>query len=513
MFRIGEQLITSRNYQDILYSNESVEFHPSAADKIQKSYLFLETFHRDKIIYGINTGLGPMAQYRIEETDRLNLHYNAIRSHAAGAGEPVNPVYVRSAMITMLSGYAKGFSGIHPEIPELIRDMLNRNIVPYVPEHGGVGASGDLVQMAHIALTLIGEGEVFASGQRMATAEAFKKHNLKPASVHLREGLGLINGTYFMTGTGIVNLMQAQNLINWALVAATMINEIVRSFDDYFSAELNQVKLHEGQNRIAALERKILQTSKLIRKREDHFFNGKHKEEYVIADKVQEYYSIRCVPQILGPILDTVEYTATVLLHEANSCSDNPVIDPVNGNIYHGGNFHGDYISLEMDKLKIAMTKLSMLFERQINYLMNDKLNGKLPPFVNLGKLGVNFGMQGAQFTATSTVAENQSLSFPNYVHSIPNNNDNQDIVSMGANSALFAARVIENTWQVLSIELITLIQAIDYLGIEPRLSVFNREKYHQLRLIVPRFAEDTIKYVEIKKIKDYLCQQFIVLE
>ena len=240
---------------------------------------------------------------------------------------------------------------------------------------------------------------------------------------------------------------------------ASMINEIVRSFDDYFSKELNRVKKHPGQNRIAELERKILHDSKLIRKREDHFFNGKHRNEYVIADKVQEYYSIRCVPQILGPILDTIEYTEKVLLNEANSASDNPVIDAEQNNIFHGGNFHGDYISLEMDKLKIAITKLSMLLERQINYLMNDKLNNKLPPFVNLGKLGVNFGMQGAQFTATSTVAENQTLSFPNYVHSISNNNDNQDIVSMGTNSAQFARKVIDNTYQVLSIEMITLFR------------------------------------------------------
>jgi len=287
----------------------------------------------------------------------------------------------------------------------------------------------------------------------------------------------------------------------------------IRSFDDYFSQELNEVKLHFGQNKIAELERKILHDSKLIRKREDHFFNGKYKEKYVIADKVQEYYSIRCVPQILGPIYDTIKNAELVLLNEANSSSDNPVIDYIHGNIFHGGNFHGDYISFEMDKLKIAISKLSMLFERQINYLMNDKLNTKLPPFVNLGKLGVNFGMQGAQFTATSTVAENQTLSFPNYIHSISNNNDNQDIVSMGTNSAQFAKKVIDNTYQVLAIEMLSLVQAIDYLNIEPRLCTFNKQTYQELRSIVPRFEEDTIKYMEIKKIKDYLCNQFITIK
>lgn len=289
-----------------------------------------------------------------------------------------------------------------------------------------------------------------------------------------------------------------------------MLNEIVGSFNDYFSRELNQVKLHEGQNAVAAKVRQILKDSRLIRKREDHFFNGTHSNAYIIADKVQEYYSIRCVPQIIGPVFDTVAYTERILLEEANSSCDNPLIDSENSNIYHGGNFHGDYISFEMDKLKIAVAKLSMLMERQLNYLMNNKLNEKLPPFVNLGVLGVNFGMQGAQFPATSTVAENQSLSFPNYIHSIPNNNDNQDIVSMGTNSALIAKKVIENTYQVLAVELLSIVQAIDYLKITGRMSSYTKDIYLQIRNIVPIFKEDTIKYLEIEKIRDYLCTRFI---
>ncbi len=510
MFKIGERQITPEDYKKILFEGDTVSIADPAQERIRKSFSFLETFHQDKIIYGINTGLGPMAQYKIDDTDRIKLQYNAIRSHAAGCGDPVNPLYVRAAMITLLSNFSRGCSGIHPEVVELIKDLVNKNIIPLVPEHGGVGASGDLVQLAHIALVLIGEGEVIFEGNILPTARVFEENGLKPVSVHLREGLSLINGTSFMTGTGIVNLLHARNLVNWSLLAATMINEIVRSFDDYFSKELNEVKLHPGQNRIAELERNILHDSKLIRKREDHFFNDKNKEKYVIADKVQEYYSIRCVPQILGPILDTIEYTEKVLVNEANSASDNPVIDFVNGNIFHGGNFHGDYISLEMDKLKIAISKLSMLLERQINYLMNDKLNSKLPPFVNLGKLGVNFGMQGAQFTATSTVAENQTLSFPNYLHSISNNNDNQDIVSMGTNSAQFARKVIDNTYQVLAIEMITIVQAIDFLNIEPRMSSATAHLFRELRGIVPKFKEDTIKYLEIKRIKEYLCELFV---
>ncbi|MBN1416214.1 MAG: aromatic amino acid lyase [Bacteroidales bacterium] len=509
MFNIGERIITAEDFQRILYENEKIEIPEPVKNKIVKNFSFLQSFHQDKIIYGINTGLGPMAQYRIDVADRINLQYNAIRSHASGCGEPVDPLYVRSALVVLLNNFLQGHSGIHPEVVELIKEFINRDITPLVPEHGGVGASGDLVQLAHIGLALIGEGDVHSNGTILPADKALEQNQLKPISVHIREGLSIINGTCFMTGTGMVNLLHAKNILSWTLLACAMINEIVRSFDDSFSKELNQVKLHPGQNAVAGAIREILSDSKLIRKREDHFYNHSHDNKYIIADKVQEYYSIRCVPQILGPVYDTLEQAEKILVNEANSSCDNPMIDDDHQNIFHGGNFHGDYISFEMDKIKIATTKLSILLERQINYIMNDKLNGKLPPFVNLGKLGVNFGMQGAQFTATSTVAENQSLSYPNYLHSIPNNNDNQDIVSMGTNSALLAKKVIDNTYQVLAIELLSLVQAIDYMNIENRLSSRTKLAYSRIRNIVPRFEEDTIKYNEIKGIKDYLCSHF----
>ena len=220
---------------------------------------------------------------------------------------------------------------------------------------------------------------------------------------------------------------------------------------------------------------------------------------------MQEYYSLRCVPQILGPVYDTVEHVSRILIEEVNSANDNPIINVEKKHVYHGGNFHGDYISLEMDKLKLVVAKLSMLAERQLNYLLNSKLNDKLTPFVNLGKLGLNFGMQGAQFTATSTTAENQMLSNPMYIHSIPNNNDNQDIVSMGTNSALITKKVIENTFEVLSIEIITIVQAIELLGFSSKVSSATKKLYDEIRSIVPPFKEDLVMYPFINKVKDFL--------
>ncbi len=512
MLKIGDRFISADDFQAILLGEESIEISEQAKERVEKSFRFLESFYQNKVIYGINTGLGPMAQYKIDEDDRINLQYNAIRSHAAGSGSPVDPLYVRSSLIVLLNNLLKGNSGIYPEVVFLILEFINRGITPVVPEHGGVGASGDLVQMAHIALSLIGEGEVVHEGKRVPAARVFATTGLKPATVRIREGLSLINGTCFMTGTGVVNIIHARNLISWTILACAMINEVVSSFDDSFSKELNQVKLHEGQNDVAGIMRKILADSGLISKREEFLYNGETESKPIMTKKVQEYYSIRCVPQIIGPILDTLRYTEKVVLNEANSSCDNPVIDHVNRNIFHGGNFHGDYVSFEMDKLKIAVTKLSLLIDRQINFLMNDKLNGILPPFVNLGKLGVNFGMQGAQFTSTSTVAENQSLSFPHYLHSIPNNNDNQDIVSMGTNAALMTKRVIDNSFQVLAIEMLSLIQAVDYLRIDDRLSAKTKVVYSGLRKVVPKFGDDTIKYFELEKIKDYICSHYINL-
>jgi histidine ammonia-lyase len=311
-----------------------------------------------------------------------------------------------------------------------------------------------------------------------------------------------------MTGIGMINAIHAHNLLDWSTLASSMITEVVESYDDHFSDGLNNAKSHHGQRQVARNMKFILRDSQLIRRRADHLYNNdKTIDVEVFKHKVQEYYSLRCVPQVLGPVLDTILYTNHVLMNEVNSTSDNPIIDGEHHNVYHGGNFHGDYVALEMDKLKIAITKLSMLAERQLNYLMNPKLNEKLPPFVNLGKLGLNLGMQGVQFTAVSTVAENQTLSFPMYIHSITNNNDNQDIVSMGTNAALIAKKIIDNSYQVLAIEMISILQAIDYLEIKNRLSSYSRSKYEDLRQIVPKFTEDTIKYNDIHNIEQYIME------
>jgi len=493
--------------KNILFNKEKLNIEQETLSKVEGCYNFLKDFAKDKVIYGINTGFGPMAQWRVDDLYLNDLQYNIIRSHSTGAGEPLPDIYVKAAMIARIGTFLQAKSGIHPELILLLQEFVNKDIYPFIPEHGSVGASGDLVQLAHIALTLIGEGKVHYKGEWRNTKEVLDENGLKPFKIHIREGLSATNGTSVMTGIALVNQYYAEILLDWATLASVWMNEIAESFDDMMAIELNSCRKHEGQQVIASRMRNLSHNSKRLQKREHELYDSNRNKETVFEHKVQAYYSLRCTPQILGPIYDTLVHCRQVLCDEVNSACDNPIVDPVSKNVYHGGNFHGDYISLEQDKVKIAMVRLAMTAERQLNYLFHDRINGILPPFLNMGKLGLNYGMQACQFTATSTTAECQTLAMPNYVHSIPNNNDNQDIVSMGTNTALLCKKVIENTLQVTSILYIALAQAVDCLDIYDKLSPVVQKQYNQIRNIVPVFIEDTPFYDEIKNVQKYLIE------
>ena len=412
-------------------------------------------------------------------------------------------------MLSRLKTFLEGHSGVHVTLIDLLIEFINRGICPVVPRHGSVGASGDLVQLAHIALTLIGEGEVSYRGEIRPAGEVMAENGLEPLQMHIREGLAVTNGTAVMTGIGTINYLQTERLLGWEILCSVMMNEIASSYDDFMSEVLNGLKFHPGQIRVAELMRSLSEGSKLLRNRKIELF---HKSgEQVFKQKVQPYYSLRCVPQILGPVYDTLMNAGQVIEDEVNSVDDNPIVDMDSANVIHGGNFHGDYISFEMDKLKIAVTKMTMLAERQMNYLFHDRINGILPPFVNLGVLGLNYGLQASQFTATSTTAESQTLSNPMYVHSIPNNNDNQDIVSMGTNSALICRTVVENCSQVLAIHLMALVQAVDCLDVADKLAPATRKLYDKVRGIVPVFKDDTPKYNEIKALQSIILESLPV--
>jgi histidine ammonia-lyase len=503
MIELNENLLTAQDFYKVIYNGEKIKIAASLAVEADSNFRFLRDFSIDKVIYGINTGFGPMAQYKIPYADRLTLQYNLIRSHSSGLGDPLPPLYSKAMLLDRLNTFAKCRSGVHPDLLVLIAEMINHDVLPVIYSHGGVGASGDLVQLAHMALAIIGEGEVYYKGNITPATEALRAVGLTPFAIRMREGLGMMNGTSCMTGIGLVNTYKAKQLLHISILLSAAINEIFSAYGDHISAPLNEVKKHKGQNAVAASMREILAESKLMRSRHEHLY--RETAETHFQEKVQEYYSIRCVPQILGPVYDTIDQASAILVDELNSVSDNPVVDHLRKDIYHGGNFHGDYVALEMDKLKIAITKLSMLADRQLNYLLNDKLNGKLPPFINQGVIGLNFGLQGIQYTATSTVAENQTLSTPMYIHSIPSNNDNQDIVSMGSNAALLCAKVIDNTFEVLAIHSMAVVEAIETLKVTDKLSLKIETFYNDVRKVAKPIGTDEPMYKDLAKIKSLL--------
>jgi len=503
--------ITLGTLEKLLFFEEEYELSEQQERRVLESFEFLKSFAKEKVIYGINTGFGPMAQYVISDDEINQLQYNLIRSHANGIGEALPPSYVKAVMISRLHTLSLGYSGVSPALINTLALFIKKGVYPIIPIHGGVGASGDLVQLAHLAYALIGEGNVFYKNKLLKTKEVIEKLSIKPVELKLRDGLALINGTSCMSGIAAINLIYSKRLIDWGIIASSVMNELTASYDDSFSAELNESKKHKGQQSVATTMRAHLVDGKVLKKRNEHLFNGDHiKGKEYFSEKVQEYYSLRCVPQVLGPVLDAWENAKEVIENEYNSANDNPIICAKSQNVYHGGNFHGDYVAYEMDKLKIGITKLSILMERQLNYLMNAKLNDKFPPFLNRGRLGLNFGLQGMQFSAVSTTAENQTLSNPMSVHSISNNGDNQDIVSMGTNAALLSKKVIDNAFDVLTMHLIAIAQAMDISDNFDSFSTSAKSLYNFVRAEVPELIEDVSLNQQMESLKKEVMLKFI---
>jgi len=508
----GSDLRVNDIYAITQESSISVEIAKSSLEWVKKSKEFLEQEFGKKIIYGVNTGFGPMASHIIGRNEIIELQENLIHGHAMGMGEPLPTSYVLAAMVVRLNTLAKGYSGASPELLKQLQIFINKRIIPVVPEHGAVGTSGDLVQLAHIALALIGEGEVLYKGKRERTLKVLRALRIKPYKLKPKEGLSLINGTSMMAGIASLLCVEARRLVSLSIETGAFSLETVGAFDDSIAEKLHKLRPHRGQGVVAQSLRTLLESSHLLRHR-DKFqkkflvTNTTHK----IPESVQEVYSLRCIPQVVGPVLDTLAKTWKDIEIEINSVTDNPVIDLKRKMLIHGGNFHGDYVAVAIDQLKISLVKLAMLSERRINFFMNHSVNNFFPPFMNLKKPGLTMGLQGLQFVATSTTAQNQTLAFPHHIHSIPTNADNQDIVSMGTDATLFAARVIENTYVVLAIELITLAQATDFLGERGEYSSSSRLLFREMRKLFPAIVDDRDVSKKLEKVLQYVKQSKVL--
>lgn len=473
----------------------------------KKSYDFVQKNLNKEVIYGINTGFGPMASHVLGKNQLLELQKNLIVSHSTGIGSPIDTKLVRAIMIVRLNTLAKGYSGVSPKLLRHLELLINKNILPLIPEHGSVGASGDLVQLAHIALALLGYGKAFYQGMWQDVSNIYKTLGIQAYTLEAKEGLSLINGTAAMTGIGALVTTDAQRLIKLSTTLGAMALELVCAYNDSISSTLHNLRPHTGQLYISEMLQEILKESKLLKNRRtatEHIHLRDDIQE--LPEAIQEVYSLRCIPQILGPVYEAARHAAHVVTTEMNAVTDNPIVDIAGKTFLHGGNFHGDYVASSMDQLKGGIIKLTMLSERRINYFLNQKINKRFPPFLNLKKPGLTLGLQALQFTATSTTAMSQSLGFPHHLHSIPTNGDNQDIVSMGTEAALITAKTVENAYIVLAIEAVTLCQAADYLDVSKKLSPQIKKLYAVTRTIVPTVFEDRILTDEmnslIQKIK-----------
>ena len=382
--------------------DKTVALDAAAIERCRASRNFLEEeVAAKRVIYGVNTSFGPMCNKIIQDSEIEALQVNLIRSHAAGLGDPLKPYVALAIMAVRLNTLVKGYSGVRLELLEFMKEMINRGIAPYIPECGSVGASGDLIHLAHLSLTMIGEGKSYYRDELRDTAELFAALGITPMRLSFKEGIALMNGTSAMTALAAFALFGANKLLRIGCVTGAFALEIFGGIDDAFDEDLHLVKPHPGQIRIAETVRMLYQGSGNITLRKDMHDLIRSQETggpvFETSINVQDVYSIRCTPQVLAPVAEAIEYAVRVVETEANSSNDNPIIIPEKKKIIHGGNFHGQSIGFTMDMLCMAIATLCTLSERRINKFLDRNLNEGLPEFLIPGTLGLTMGFMGAQ--------------------------------------------------------------------------------------------------------------------
>lgn len=481
---IDQVVEVARNYAQ-------VEVSTSAIDAMIKSRKIVEDIvNNRKIVYGVTTGFGKLRNKFIDPEKGNMLQENLVKSHSCGVGNYVDKEIIRAVMLIRANTLAKGFSGIRPEIINLLISMINKDIIPLVPEKGSVGASGDLVPLAHIALALMGSNKVIYKGKETSADKALETEGLKPMKPTYKEGIALINGTAFMMGYATLAYYDAKNLAKYADMAAALSLEALLGTSAAFNQKIMSARPIPGQIETAENILKLVAESKLV--------NSK-------KNKVQDAYSIRCVPQIHAPVKDTLKFVKKILDIELNSATDNPLIFH-DGSVISGGNFHGEPISAAMDYLAIAMTILGNVSERRIARLIDDTANEGLPLFlIDKEKVGLNSGYMIPQYVAAALASENKVLAHPASVDSIPTSANFEDFVSMGPIAARKAYEIIKNTRRIIAIELLLGCQAIDFRGGSDMLGIGTKVIYDTIRKEVPMLRDDRILMHDILKVETLL--------
>ena len=521
-FHINGTDLTLADVAEVVYARRPVLLDPDARERVEAARAVVDDLvENNRLAYAVTTGVGKLSDVRIEPKQIRELQVNLLRSHAVGVGEPLSEAEVRAMMLLRANSLAKGHSGVRPIVIDTLCLMLNRGVHPVVPSQGSVGASGDLAPLAHLALAFIGEGESFyadpkskrprragdPASRRISSAQALKRAEIQPLTLEAKEAISLINGTQAMVAVGALALVAANTMVDSADVIGAMTTDALRGTDVAFDARIQQVRPHPGQTESAANLRRMLEGSEV-------------RESHRTCGKVQDAYSLRCMPQVHGAVRDALEHCRRVLEIEMNSAVDNPLVfvekkNPTlakearvghpEGEILSGGNFHGEPVAFALDFLAIALSALAGISERRIDRLVNPSLNEGLPPFL-APDAGLNSGFMMPQVTAAALASENKVLAHPASVDSITTSGNKEDYVSMGMTAAIKLKKIVENTRHVLAIEAIAAAQALDFLApLKP--SKRAQKAIAAVRKASPRMEHDRSLAADFAKVADVIAR------
>ena len=485
---IGENLTIEKVIQVCRY-NLNVKLSDEAKNKISECRKYIDNnCENDKLLYGINTGVGNLCNVKIEKNERNKLQKNLILSHAVGTGEKFSDEIIKATLLILVNSLSKGYSGVRLQIVETLIKMINLNIIPVVPQKGSLGASGDLVPLAHMILPLIGYGKVSYKGKIYSSKYVMKKNKIQLIELQEKEGLSLINGTHIMTAIGVFLVYDSCKLSKVADISSALSFEALHGIADNLDLNVHKLRPQIGQYETAQNLLRLLKNSK--------------NTIYPSQNKVQDAYSIRCIPQVHGATKDAINYVKNIVNIELNPITDNPIIFLKENKVISTGNFHGQPLAIAYDFLAIALSELCNISERRIERLVNSKLSG-LPSFlINNG--GTNSGFMITQYVAAALVSENKVLSHPASVDSIPSSENQEDHVSMGTISARKCLEIINNLSRILSIELLCASQAIDMVA-NDKLGNGTYEAYSVIRENVSYCENDRLLYGDINKIETFV--------
>lgn len=479
------QPLSLAKIESVAIADARVSIAPAAQKRVRQSRTLIEEIlAAGETVYGVNTGFGKLSDVRVAPDKLAELQINLVRSHAGGVGNPLSEAEARAMLLLRANVLAKGFSGVHIELLQLLVDLLNAGVHPVIPEKGSVGASGDLAPLAHLALVVIGEGEAFHHGERIAGREALRRANLKPLQLGAKEGLALLNGTQAMTAVGALAVARAERVVRLADLAGAMSLEALMGTPAAFDERIQLARPHAGQIAAAAHLLQLLEGSEIRESHREH------------DSRVQDAYCLRCMPQVHGAVRDVLAHVAGVLEVEAGSATDNPLVFPQNlskprngGAVLSGGNFHGAPLAYAFDYAALAVTDLCGITERRIDRLLNPDINEGLPAFLSPDP-GLSSGFMIAQIVSAALINECQVLAHPSSTGSIPTDGGKEDHVSMGMTGALKLRQIVENAERILSIELICAAQGLEFRW--PLRSSHAIDRAHAaVRAAVPRLQED----------------------